>query len=167
MTYISIPGGLAQVVDAGDVLCFPSMLVGFETARQMYVAPEIWDAVADPFDEELIEFRAQLDAFVEGGFLTVAESPFMKPSDAMLARVHPVSWELWDLRSVVPHPGVRCLGGFWQRDVFVALSYNYRENMRWQQDIDACRSRWTDLFGERSPFRGASLDDYLTCFDAV
>lgn len=167
MTYMSIPDGLAHVVEAGELVCLPSSLFGFETARQMYVVPEIWDAVSNPADVELVEFRAQLDAFVEGGFFTVAEDPFTKPSDAMLARVHPVENEIWDLRSVVPHPGIRCLGAFWQQDAFIALAYNYRENMRWQKDIASCRSTWAKLFGGTPPLKGVSLDDYLTCFDAV
>jgi hypothetical protein len=142
----------------------------------MYVSAEILDGVTPPFAENLqgerdAEFRQTLDAFLEGGMFSVAENPYAKPSDAMLARVAPVSAEFWDIRSIVPRPGIRCLGAFGAQDIFVALTWNYRENLdgpgEWKAEIRRCISGWRELFGTQQPFQGASLDEYLTNYRAV
>jgi hypothetical protein len=140
----------------------------------MFVSGEIWHDVTPPFAENLsgmrlAEFREYLDAFTEGAELSVSENPHAKPSDAMLARVDPVADQFWDLRSVSPNPGIRSLGGFTDKDEFVALTWNYRENLdgQWSEEIDRCRAAWRGLFGTESPLCGRSLDDYLSNYYAV
>jgi hypothetical protein len=142
----------------------------------MYVSAEVLDAVAGPFaktrdGKRLFEFRQTLDAFVEGGEFSIAEDPYVKPSDAMLARVDPVDAEIWDIRSIVPKPGIRALGGFVCRDKFIVLTWDWRENLddrgTWSAEIERCIAAWRDLFGSMGPLKGASLDDYLTNFYAV
>jgi len=89
----------------------------------------------------------------------------------MLARVDPVDSEIWDIRSIVPRPGIRALGGFIRKDTFVALTWQFRENLAtsddWSAEIGRCRDAWRDLFGSKTPFSGASLDEYLSSFYAV
>ena len=148
-------------------------MTGGETVRTMYVSAEVFNAVKDPFgedaDERLAEFRQTLDAFLEGNEISVAEDPYIKPSDAMLARVDPIAYEIWDIRSIAPHPGIRGLGGFWAKDTFVTLTWDYRENLEgeWKSEIERCRAEWQSLFGTKAPFSGASLHDYLTNFFPV
>ena len=130
MTYMSIPMGLAPLVQARRLFCLPSAVTGFETQRTVYASRMVVDAVSGPFasngfDDHFIEFRAHLDAFLEGAFFTVADRPHDKPPETMLARVHPVEAEIWDFRSVAPHPGIRCLGAFWEQDAFVALRWDF------------------------------------------
>jgi hypothetical protein len=142
----------------------------------MYVSDEICHGVAGPFaddrdGERLAEFRQTLDAFIEGAEFSVAEDPYSKPGEAMLARVAPVTAEIWDIRVIAPNPGIRVLGGFAGLDTFVALTWNYRENLddpgRWSDEIERCRKAWRELFGTIEPFNGSSLDDYLTNFYPV
>jgi hypothetical protein len=86
----------------------------------------------------------------------------------MLARVAPVSVEIWDIRVIAPNPGIRALGGFSKLDTFVALTWDYRENLDgrglWNEEIDRCQKAWRDLFGATKPLKGKSLHDYLTNF---
>ena len=102
--------------------------------RTMIVSVEVKDAVTNGFPKNWegkrrAEFRGALDAFTDGQFLSVAEKPFNKPPDTDLARVHPATYEIWDIRSTNPEPGIRCFGGFGGKDLFIALTWNYRESI--------------------------------------
>jgi hypothetical protein len=152
-----------------------SLVTGDETARVIYVSTEILHDVSPPFadtrdGQRLVEFRQTLDAFVEGAEFSVADDPDTKPTDAMLARVHPVNAHIWDIRSIAPRPGIRALGGFLARDEFVALTWDYRENLdgpgKWDEEIARCQSIWRELFGDVEPFDGAS-HECLTNFYPV
>ena len=83
------------------------------------MSPDILAVITPPFPEtekgkRLSEFRAWLDAFMEGSEISVAQDPDQKPPDAMLARVKPVEDEFWSIRVTEPEktPGIRSLGGF-------------------------------------------------------
>lgn len=136
----------------------------------MFVSQDVIDAVQFPFPEtwdghRLSQFRETLDHFTLNGEIAVAEDPRRKPSWAYLARVEPESADLWDIRVIDPNPGIRAFGGFAEQDTFVALTWDYRENLEsdkeWQSAIADCRIVWADLFLD-PPFRGASLNDYLS-----
>jgi hypothetical protein len=131
-------------------------------------------AVTGPFSEDrdglrLVQFRQDLDAFLEGSEISIAENPDAKPSDAMMARIHPVTDEFWDIRSISPNPGIRAFGGFSAKDEFIALIWNYRENLegRWDEEVEDLRRTWVELFGTERPMHGANLDAYLSNFIAV
>jgi hypothetical protein len=156
--------------------CLRSLITEDDTVRILYVSNEIWNVISPPYSddpegERHAEFRQTLDAFLEGAEFSVAEDPYTKPSDAMIARVDPVDREIWDIRSIAPHPGIRSLGAFWRQDVFVALTWDYRENLdsteRWHVEISRCFDTWRQMFGMRCPFKGSSLDEYLTNYFAV
>jgi hypothetical protein len=136
--------------------------------REIYASEEVMMAVADPFGgdgeaaDHLSEFRQTMDAFLEGGEFSVSEDPYNKPSDAMLARVDPVEDEIWDIRSITPHPGIRCLGAFHSKDRFIALTWDYRVNIvDWKAEIQSCKDLWRDIFGAVKPLSASKVDDYL------
>lgn len=90
----------------------------------------------------------------------------------MLARVHPVSDEIWDMRSTDPNPGIRGLGAFGGKDFFIVLVWDYRENFdedpdHWEAEIERCKAKWNELFGSIPRFKGASLDEYISNYLAV
>lgn len=174
MTYMSIAPILRKLVAAKQLFVLPSLLTAEETVRTMFVSAEIFHDVTPPFAESrdgvrLAEFRAYLDAFTEGAELSVAENPETKPGDAMLARIHPVSDQFWDIRSVSPRPGVRAFGGFTGKDEFVVLTWNYRENIdgEWDNEVARCKAAWHELFGSNPPILGKTLDEYLSNYLAV
>jgi len=138
--------------------------------RAVWVTLEVLDTV-DPVqdgnwvDYRHSEFRGSLDAFTNWEMISVSENPFAKDRDTFLARVHPVELEFWDIRTIQPPQGMRCLGGFVGCDAFVALICDYRENFEPGQFdglVERCRARWRELFGELTPYSGDSLDAYLT-----
>jgi len=148
----------------------PSNFTGYETSRTIYAVPEILAITSGPFgdtlyDERLSEFAQSLDAFSEGGRISVARNPDQKPWDAMLARVHPVGAEFWSIRVTAPEetPGIRAFGAFAEKDAFAVLTWHLREDMSsFDADVVLAREAWTNLFGSAAPHRGRTLDDYLT-----
>lgn len=82
----------------------------------------------------------------------------------MLARVDPVQDEIWDIRCLAPN--IRCFGSFAGQDNFIALTWEYRENLHsaidWQREIERCKTTRTEFFGTLTPFKGGSLDEYLS-----
>lgn len=111
------------------------------------------------------EFEASLDAFINWEEISVSEDPFYKGRETFLARVHPVNLEFWDIRTIEPPQGMRCLGAFIGQDEFVALVCDYRENYDWGEFdrlVERCRAQWKLLFGTLTPHSGDSLDAYLT-----
>jgi hypothetical protein len=141
----------------------------------MFVSRDVLVAVSPPFSDteqgqRLGEFRAWLDSFVEGGEISVAENPNEKPAHAMLARVAPVEDEFWSIRVTEPEDtaGIRALGAFAGKDKFVCLIWDYREGIPvFDEEVEAVRVAWRYLFGLQRPFRGESLDEYLTNYRAL
>ena len=83
-------------------------------------------------------------------------------------RVDPISDRIWDIRSVDPSPGIRVLGGFAEKDTFVALEWDFRENLggpkskEWRDFIVRCSAHWRRLFGTYKPHEGEKTSDFLS-----
>ena len=172
---MSIDPILSQLLQANKLFELASLLTGDETVRTMIVSADVMAVVSPPFadTEEGLrhgELRAWMDAFSEGAELTVAEDPDRKPPDAMLARVHNVDDEFWSIRVTEPEDtaGIRSLGAFAAKDKFLALTWEYREDMTdFDSHVQGVQQDWDDLFGSEPPFFGDRLDEYLTNYRAV
>lgn len=61
---------------------------------------------------------------------------------------------------------MRVLGRFASKDCFVALDWNYRENLSeesdWEDIIEECKTAWSDLFGGLTPHQGSHVNEYLS-----
>src|SRR5262249_14419515 len=152
LTYMSIAIILQRLIVEERLIELPSPFLGYETARTMYVTPDILRAVSKPFPSEPhlaerhFEFRQWLDSFSEGGYLTVAENPHSKPWDAMMARVDPAEWEFFSIRVTDPEqtPGIRSLGGFSAKDEFIALTWDLRENIDFDAEVAIVEAAWRE-----------------------
>lgn len=159
-----------------DLWCLMPEFEGDETPRTVFVSREVESMVLGPWPESRegkrhAEARALLDAFTSLCHITITEDPFDKAAHAILARVHPVDFEIWDFRCLDPNPGIRILGCFSEADTFIALTWDYRENLEdsadWDDLVERCRLEWKRLF-RNPPHKGVSLDAYVSCnFDAV
>lgn len=179
LTYMSMTDDIKARVNthlSKNLFHLPPLIPSDPTIRTVFVSDEVRDIVTPPWNERWeglrhSEFRATLDAFTQGETVSVAENPFDKPCDTFLARVDPVADEIWDIRTVEPGQGIRCLGAFGDKNFFIALTWNYRENMSgrdgWRDEIEDCKSEWEKLFSPIPRFQGASLDEYLSEFYAV
>jgi hypothetical protein len=166
---------LQRLLNEGRLFELPSLFSGFETARTVIVSCNVLDVVTPPFPSDersarFSEFRQVLDAFSEGGEFSVAEDPSNKPYDAMMARVYPVEAEFFSLRITDPEatPGIRCLGAFADKDTFIALVWDFRENiLLFDDEVEVVRAEWRHLFGDEPPHSGERLDDYLSNYFPV
>jgi hypothetical protein len=159
---------------AGQRLCFlPPLIPAAPMLRELFVSEEVLSGVDPPWPRNRTgprhaAFRATLDGFTEGSLISVSESPFEKPNYATLARTHPARKEIWDLRCTRLDQGMRCFGVFAGKDLFVALTWDYRENIAdFDSEVARCRQAWDDLFAPLQPFRGRNLDDYLSNYYVV
>jgi hypothetical protein len=165
---------LHRLLADGKLYVLSSIFTGDDTVRTMIVTPEVLSVVSPPFADtfegtRFAEFRAWLDAFMEGAEISVAEDPDGKPPEAMFARVHPTHAELWSIRVTEPKrsPGIRCFGAFHGQDTFIALTYDLREAIDdFDNAVDDAIQMWSDYFGSEAPFSGDSLDEYLTNYFA-
>jgi hypothetical protein len=112
--------------------------------------------------------KALLDDFIEGGKITVRWDPRRRRNPCILARLERSSdstdYEMWELRAMDPRPGARVLGGFAEKDVFVGVTWDYRENFEalWPAEIGYCVGQWKRLFGACRPFEGIDPSEYLS-----
>ena len=143
-----------------------------ESVRAMIVSQEVLDAVEGDFPDNwdglrLADFRETLDAFSTGEEITVGENPFQKPGDCYMARVDPVALEVVDIRTMFG-PGIRVFGSIVDLDCFVALTWDYREDMNFGYECARCKHDWKQIFGSLEPYsKGKRLDECLTKVFAV
>lgn len=139
----------------------------------MFVTPEIDCITKLPFPDTFegdryAECAAFLDAYCELNEISVCEDPDYKRWDVMLARVRPVGDDFWSMRVTDPAntPGMRMLGGFCAKDEFVALVWEFREDIdKFDDLVKELKATWHDYFGGLPPLSGNSLDDYLSRYD--
>jgi hypothetical protein len=86
-----------------------------------------------------------------------------------MARVCPVEDEFFDFRITSPCPFLRAFGGFAEKDVFVIVSWQYRDVIDddFDGEVARCKHEWQKLFGRTPPHQGKTLDDYLSNAFAV
>ncbi len=160
----------ARILELKDEKLFylPPEISGLVRTREIFVSVEVEANVHPPWQENwdgyrLSQFRGTLDAFTTNQRVSIALKPFDKPGSAFIAATHPVTYDVWDIRSIDPKPGIRCLGCFGGKDFFIALTWNYRENMDdFDAEVERCRSVWKLLFDPIPPFRGRDPDEYVS-----
>jgi hypothetical protein len=141
--------------------------------REIYISDEVDDLVSRPWPKRdrkrHKQARAFLEIFCQNGYVLIANNPFDKPSNAMIARVDPVNLQVFDFRCIKPERGIRVFGCFAVKDTFVALTWDYREEIDdFAQCARECRQEWDELFQYISPLAKTDLSGYLsTNFRAV
>jgi hypothetical protein len=170
---MSIQDQVRELVRTKELHPLESRDFGACTPRSLFVTQEVLDAVTFPFRAENrilhAEFRQTLDGFLEGGEMTVGEDPDTKSSDALMARVKPVECEFFDFRITAPRPAIRAFGGFVEKDVFVIVTWEYRDVIGddFDSEVVRCTHEWQKLFGRTTPFKGRHLHEYLSNYLSV
>ena len=176
LTYMSFHGNLQEQIGRlaaqRRIALLPPLLSSSPMLRELFVSADVWDGANPPWPRHRtglrhIEFRAALDHFTQGYTINVAEDPFTKPRHAFMARVHPVQRQVWDIRCLGPDQGIRCFGCFAGKDRFVAITWDFRENITFESADSECREAWDALFSPLQPLTGTSLDEYLSNYVAV
>jgi hypothetical protein len=168
LTYMSIREQIRKLVDAKELFCLESPDWGPETPRTLFVTKVVLDAVTTPLPATPkglhAEFRQQLDAFLELGLMSVGWDSKTKSSDALMARIRPVEWGFFDFRITSPYPAIRAFGGFSELNTFVIVTWEYRDIIgdKFDAEVIRCKDEWEKLFGRIPPFKGNTVDDYLS-----
>jgi hypothetical protein len=149
----------------------PPLIRGAGIVRELFVSDEI-NRVAHPpwaateLGARFAQMRAYLDAWTEGRLISIARHPYRKPKNAFLAQVDPARDKVFDIRCIDPSPGIRIMGRFADRDLFIAITKARREDLptqrEWRNEREACKAAWRRLFPSYEPYSGASLNDYIS-----
>lgn len=124
-----------------------------------------WDNVNDEFRGS--QLRQFLDQFTEGKKITISEEPYKKPNTTYMAPIDPVEDRVFDIRNR-DKPAVRVLGAFAERDVFVALIWDYRVNLggpdskEWRDFRERCKAEWRKRFFMYEPLSGVNRNELAT-----
>ena len=146
-------------------------LTGASVHRTLFVTDDVNRLIQGPWKDKLEEYRcgklwAAFDRFVEGRLITMARRPFRKPKTSYLARIAPVRDEVWDIRVLDPHPGLRIFGRFSEQDTFVALTWAPREILNnpadWRRECQRSLALWRQLFHNYQPIKKAYVHAYLS-----
>jgi hypothetical protein len=149
----------------------PPLIEGAAMERELFVSEEINRIAHPPWSEtpsgrRFALMRAYLDAWTEGRLISIADDPYHKPKRTFMARIDPSPDEVFDIRVRTPKPGIRVLGCFGDRDLFVSLTQAGHEDLvtdqDWRNEREACKAAWRRLFPTYKPFHGASLNEYLS-----
>ncbi len=157
----------------GRLYCLLPALIGTPAVRTVFVSPEVNDVVFGPWNDKKFEgraggLRADLDMFTSGMVISVGQDPFKKRKNAYMSPLAPAIDQVWEIRSRDPKPGIRVFGQFSEKDVFVALTWGFRENLggpgshKWRDTRERCKAEWRKLFSTYSPHTGKSPHDYIS-----
>jgi len=145
---VEIKRQIRRLIRQRQLVGLPKLYVNDQRVRCILLTPSVAGAVIGeggglPSDERLAQFRGNLDGFAMGEHITIASDPFEKWPQADLAPVHPIDCHLWNFRVLEPERGIRCSGFFAARDTFIAVSWEYREDIEteyWRELIASCKT---------------------------
>lgn len=181
LIYMSTRGWIGELVRHGRLVSMEPVFSGDPIARQMFLSPEVSALIEGPWPSAKAEkrcghLRADLESFVLGREVGVCNRPF-EARTATMGLLSPVTNGVWDIRSQEPRPGIRVLGFFAERDVFVALvpasrsivtdfiprgPLGDRDSREWRSIIREARLQWKALFPNHNPIGGSDIDEYLS-----
>lgn len=141
-----------------------------DVKRKLSVGSELFPALTPwslPKDQKReMYIRPQLDVFVSGGLINIGWNPRDKDSSAHIARTDPPYLEVWDIRCTARKPGIRVFGRFVEFNHFVALTYEYREQLEsdadWTRAQERCKQKWQNLFPDQPLFSPTKASGYVS-----
>jgi hypothetical protein len=144
------------------------------TERLLYVSAEVdnefdgtcW--IDDDMARRYAILGVDFDTFVSGAMISVGMEPYDKSDNAFLARIDPIEYGMWTIRSRAPKPAIRVFGAFLDKDVFVAVQTRRRNDLggrgsrEWRNARENSIAKWRDLFPNHTPILGDNVHDFLT-----
>jgi hypothetical protein len=167
---MSVEEEIKRLCENGRPVRFRPPLVVPRIRRSVYVSEAIESLLIDSWSSKEQEFRwgsvlSDLIVFVRDPWITIAADA-RRAKAAYMSRLHPDSDEVWDIRCRDPKPGIRLLGRFAAKNIFVALTWEERLRLRcfeseeWKAAIARCIVEWRSHFSS-DPLKGNFPDDYL------
>jgi hypothetical protein len=169
---MSIRRALRERVKDGELFAHRTSLPVRGRRRGLYLSEAVQTSLHGPWpsgehEEQWGTIRQRLDWFVSYGYIGVAQETY-RSKDAFLGHLVDGAEEVWELRCRDNKPGVRVFGRFAYLDTFVALTWDYRINLKnkdsfeWIWAKEACKEAWYAIFPNHSPLSGDSVHDYLS-----
>lgn len=128
-----------------------------------------WGSIAE--EERFRTIKAVLDSFISGDVMAVRVPP-SKSARAQIALLEPPEAAVWAFRTRPDKVrnnlryGVRVFGMFAERDLFIAMSAEFKENLldesEYSEEIAFCRRRWGAFFSSYDPVLGSNHDAYVS-----
>ncbi len=156
--------------EAGILIEFvPIFLV--RRRRQVFLFKDLACMVEGPWPTKADAFRwgyvrADLEHLIQDAWIVVPENP-RRGGVALMSLLVPPEDAVWDIRCRDPQPGIRILGCFALKDVFIGLTWEYRlplkdfESSEWRDAISGAKRRWNLCFWHQ-PLKGSYPDEYLS-----
>lgn len=153
--------------------CLVPALLSTPVVRTVFISPEINKLVLGPWDDKKVEeragrLRADFDMFTAGTVISIGQHPYKKKKTAYMSQLDPTIDEVWQIRSRDPKPGIRVFGRFSEKDVFVALTWRFREDMggpksrEWRDARELCKTEWRNMFHPYNPHSGKDHYEYVS-----
>lgn len=139
-------------------------LASIPIKRVVVLSRELNELLDGPWPDDVAEMafgrlRNDLESFIAGSVVSVAQTP-RRAKTAFLNRLEKERGQFWEMRQRIPKPGIRILGGFSEKDVFVGLTWSPRVLLKgygsrdWRDATEECKVRWRRLFLSWPPFGG-------------
>lgn len=165
---------LQERFSSGCIRLWEPLIAGEPSKRTLFITREI----NDEFDEHTwnepsladryAALSADFDRYVLGETIPIGLVPYNKSNSAFMARIDPVEYGIWTIRSVAPKPAIRVFGAFCEQDTFVALLTRQRAALggpnsnEWGKAREAAITAWNTLFPGEQRLIGDSLNVYFS-----
>jgi len=161
---MSMAAQIDGLVEAGKLVPYP-MLVR-SSPRKIYMSicvADMVDAAWEDSDDAVLfaQCRALLEDYVRNNWIRLRWDPD-QDVPANIARVRPPGLYVFDFRSKGKDGGIRVFGAFAAKDWFVALTWEFRNEVDWDFEPTNCLKTWIDLFNTAPPYLGSDANDYLS-----
>ena len=135
---------------------------GEAACRALLLTKELRTQIYTPGDDEWEKRKghlfADLDVFITG-----------EPIDPnYMFLLQPVKFGVWEIRSRHPRPGLRVLGLFATKDVFVAINLAVRKTLggrtspEWAAAVLGAKAAWQQIFPGNAPLISAEVNDVVS-----
>ena len=183
MTYMSIRELWQKRIQDKELFRLEFLIAGRSEKRTVLLSPELNRLISPPWPDTKMgircaRLRAEMEDIRGRRTLVVCWAPAGRGRDYhQIGRLEPPEDDLFDIRSVEPHPALRILFHFAERDVLVThlcsprlvpvhwldrVPLLDRRSKAWRKAIAESKANWSVLFPRYSPTLGTQIDDYLS-----
>lgn len=161
-------------IEDGTLLPWTIGLPGAASKRCLFLTPEVAKELdPDGWIEPSLGHRygqlaADFDRFTEGMQIPVAMAPYEKDKIAYLARIDPVEYGIWTIRSIDPRPAIRVFGAFIEVDHFVCLRTALREELdgpggrKWKNARENAIAIWDKITKNHARLLGDNIETFIS-----
>lgn len=149
----------------GQLFPIEPLVSSDEIIRGLYVSAEIKQMLDDheAQDSAWGTARAIMDDFVSGKLISVGHR-----KNSRMGILGSINEGVWEIRPSRPSPSIRILGQFAEKDLFIALVWGLRKDLKdkksieWKDIIRNCKVEWRKLFSPYPALKGGNENDYVS-----